>query len=241
MTTFVFVAGGWHGGWCWKRVAERLRKLGHEVHTPSLTGLADRAHLNGPNVTLQTHVDDVLGVLRWEDLKDVVLVGHSYGGMPISGVTDRRPDLIRTVVYLDALWPEDGECTADVTSHETGRSVLAMQVDPDNPPILAAGVPTAQMLGARTPEDVAWLAGKLTPQPEGAMLQPLKLARPIGHRPTMYIVCADWDPGETLRVSYRRAEKAAAGNPQVRVVTMDAPHNAMVTHPDELVEILLQA
>jgi pimeloyl-ACP methyl ester carboxylesterase len=241
MTTFVFVAGGWHGGWCWKRVADRLRKLGHEVHTPSLTGLAERAHLNGPNVTLNMHIEDVLAVLRWEDLKDVVLVGHSYGGMPISGVADRRPDLIKAVVYLDALWPEDGERTADVIGHQTASHVLAMEVDPNNPPILAAGVPTAQMLGARAPEDIAWLAGKLTPQPEGALMQPLKLQRPIGHRPTMYIVCTEFQPGETLKVSYRRSAKAAAVNPNVRVVELDAPHNAMVTHPEALVDLLLQA
>lgn len=95
MATFVLVHGAWHGGWCWQRVARLLRAAGHEVHTPTLTGLGERAHLMGRHVNLDTYIQDILGVLQWEELSDVVLCGHSYGGMVISGVADRVPNTIR--------------------------------------------------------------------------------------------------------------------------------------------------
>src|ERR671922_1840089 len=105
MATFVLVHGDWHGGWCWKRVVTLLRQAGHEVFAPTLTGLGERAHLMhlmSEVIDLSTHIQDVIGVLHWEELSDVILCGHSYGGMGISGVADRRPGGVRTPVYLDA-------------------------------------------------------------------------------------------------------------------------------------------
>ena len=106
MTTFVLVHGGGHGGWCWKRCAQALRARGHEVYAPTLTGFGERAHLASPD--FETFVTDVANVVAFEDLHDVVLTGHSYGGMVITGVMDRVPDRIRHVVFLDAAVPEDG-------------------------------------------------------------------------------------------------------------------------------------
>src|SRR5438128_128006 len=103
MATFVLVHGAWHGGWCWKRVTPLLRAAGHEVYATTLTGLGERVHLASPNVGLALHVQDVVGVLEYEDLRDVILVGHSYGGIVISGVADRVPERLRHLVYLDAL------------------------------------------------------------------------------------------------------------------------------------------
>src|SRR3984957_17388198 len=100
---YVLVHGAWHGGWCWGRVAERLRAAGHRVFTPTLTGLGDRAHLIAPHVGLATHVEDVIATLEMEDLSDVVLVGHSFGCAVIGGVADARADRIRRLVFLDAL------------------------------------------------------------------------------------------------------------------------------------------
>src|SRR3712207_5745958 len=109
MTTYVLVHGAWHGGWCWKKVVPLLRTAGHEVYTPTLTGLGERAHLLSPTITLDTHILDVVNVLEYEELLDVVLVGHSYAGAVISGVADRAPTQVAQLVYLDAFVPRDGE------------------------------------------------------------------------------------------------------------------------------------
>ena len=109
MTSFVLVHGGWHGGWCYNRVAKILRDGGHDVFTPTLTGLGERSHLLQAGIDLDTHITDVMNVIKWEGLTDVVLCGHSYGGFVVTGVSDRMPDKIASVVYLDAFVPEDGD------------------------------------------------------------------------------------------------------------------------------------
>ena len=114
MATYVLVHGGGHGGWCWQRLAPLLRAEGHDVHTPTLTGLGERSHLVRPETDLDTHVTDVAAVLEYEDLTDVILVGHSYGGMVITGTADRVPDRIAQIVYLDAASPRDGQSLVDV-------------------------------------------------------------------------------------------------------------------------------
>ena len=109
MASFVLVHGAWHGSWCWKRVRKALQAAGHDVFTPTLTGVADRSHLLSRDVNLDTHIQDVLNLIEWEELTDIVLCGHSYGGCVVTGVADRIPERIRSLVYLDAFVPEDGE------------------------------------------------------------------------------------------------------------------------------------
>ena len=109
MATFIVVHGAWHGSWCWKRVRKLLQTQGHDVFTPTLTGVAERSHLLSRQVNLETHILDVENLIRWEDLQDVVLCGHSYGGCVIGGVADRMPERIRALVYLDAVVLESGE------------------------------------------------------------------------------------------------------------------------------------
>lgn len=116
MATFVLVHGAWHGSWCWKRVRRLLQSRGHEVFTPTLTGLADRSHLASREVNLETHILDVVNLIRWEELTDIVLCGHSYAGTVITGVADRLPDRIRALVYLDAFVVENGESLAQYVS-----------------------------------------------------------------------------------------------------------------------------
>jgi len=106
MATFVLVHGAWHGGWCWTKTQTALRNMGHDVHSPTLTGLGERSHLLSANITADTHAQDIANVLRWRELKDVILVGHSYGGSVITGAASQRPDDIRALVYLDAFVPE---------------------------------------------------------------------------------------------------------------------------------------
>jgi pimeloyl-ACP methyl ester carboxylesterase len=113
MSTFVLVHGAWHGGWCYKRVAQLLRQSGHEVYTPTLTGLGERSHLMNRTIDLETHVRDIVDVIRWEELSDLVLCGHSYGGMVISGVVEKVPEKIRALVYLDAFVPDSGQALTD--------------------------------------------------------------------------------------------------------------------------------
>ena len=109
MATYVLVHGAWHGGWCWQRVTPLLRAAGHEVLTPTLTGLGERSHLANSAIDLNTHIQDVVNVLEYEDLRKVILVGHSYGGMVITGVSERVPERLTHLVYLDAFVPRDGQ------------------------------------------------------------------------------------------------------------------------------------
>jgi pimeloyl-ACP methyl ester carboxylesterase len=123
MATFVLVHGAWHGSWCWKRVRRRLQQAGHEVFTPTLTGIGERSHLLSKTVDLETQTLDVLNLVKWEELSDFVLCGHSYGGMVISGVADRIPERIRSVVFLDAFVPEDGQCLMDLAPPSGGELI----------------------------------------------------------------------------------------------------------------------
>jgi pimeloyl-ACP methyl ester carboxylesterase len=242
MSTFVFVSGGWHGGWCWKRVADRLRADGHEVYTPTLTGLGERSHLIGPDIDLETHIADVMNVLWWEDLHEVVLVGHSYGGMIITVVADRAPERLSRLVYLDAVWPVDGETNAALIGDQGMQMIGRMQMDPEQPSRILGAEEFARIMGARTPEDVEWLASKLTLHPQGTLTQPTRLEHEDAGVPVLYIACMDGPRGEEgvgLNLSLSRARSRAATDPTVEVVAMQAPHNAMMTHPDELVGLLV--
>jgi len=107
--TFVLVHGAWHGGWCYRQTAAALRKMGHEVFTPTHTGVGERAHKADENITLETHIRDVAGCIEAEEISEVILVGHSYGGMVITGLADRMADRIKALVYLDAFVPDDGD------------------------------------------------------------------------------------------------------------------------------------
>src|SRR5262249_37605119 len=125
MATFVLVHGAWHGSWCWKRVREALRARGHVVFTPTLTGVGERPHLLAPDINLDTHIEDVANLIRLEELTDVVLCGHSYGGCVIGGVVDRVPERIGALVYLDAFILENGQSLHDTLPPDQ----RAVQVD----------------------------------------------------------------------------------------------------------------
>ena len=123
--SFVLVHGAWHGGWCWRRVAELLTARGHRVFTPTLTGLGERSHLLSAAVNLDTHIADIVNVIKWEGLEQVVLCGHSYGGIIVSGVVEEVFPAISSIVFLDAFVPEDGEFWGDVTVPETRQAMEA--------------------------------------------------------------------------------------------------------------------
>lgn len=191
MATFVLVHGAWHGSWCWNRVRRALQAQGHEVFTPTLTGLAERSHLLSPDIDLQTHIEDVVSLIRYEDLSDVVLCGHSYAGIVVSGVADRLADRIAALVYLDAFVLADGQSLHDALppDHRQGQMEAAAAVGEGwrVPPIPA-------LVFNVNAEDAAWVDSQCTPQPLACFQQPLRLrGGPSRARVNHFIYAADWD------------------------------------------------
>jgi len=232
--TFVLVHGAWHGGWCWRRVADRLRRDGHAVFTPTLTGLGERSHLLRPGIDLATHVADIVNVMRWERLSDVVLCGHSYGGFVISGVAEEMHSLTRSIVFLDAFVPENGNTIQKLLSavpavQDAIRAALQrgdLGVPPR--PSEAWGVNEA---------DRQWVDDFCGPQPIGTLTSPIVLsgARENIARKT-YIRAKDY-----ASPSFRRAFAKVQADPSWRWYEVPCGHDVMVDMPERLTELLLQA
>ena len=170
--TFVLIHGAWHGGWCWSRVSALLAAKGHRVFAPSLTGLADRSHLLSPAVNLDTHIADIVNLFKWEDLQDAVLVGHSYGGWPISGAIEKLLPQVSSIVYVDAFMPENGQRGMDLTSAQFQQQLREAVARGES----GRPVPPASAFRILDPKDVAWVAAKMTPQPVGVAMQPITLS-----------------------------------------------------------------
>lgn len=230
MTIFVLVHGAWHGGWCWAETETRLRALGHDTHAPTLTGLGERSHLAHAEVDADLHVQDIVNVIRWRELHDVVLVGHSYGGMIITGVAGQVPAQIAGLVYLDAFVPE-----------QSGKSIFS-GANPERMAKFDAQVANGgftvkpDLFEAWTddPEKQAWLKALCTPHPiecfrRGVTLTGLQ--NTINRR--MYIVAARNRPS-AFWAEYERI-KALGGWITSEI---DAKHDAMVERPSELAQML---
>jgi pimeloyl-ACP methyl ester carboxylesterase len=234
VATFVIVHGAWSGAHAWRWVRPLLREAGHQVFTPSLTGLGERAHLARPETDLATHVDDVAATLRFEDLRDVVLVGHSYGGMVITGVADRMPDRLEHLVYLDAEVPLDGEAEYDLIPDDerqqydeaARRSGGGWLIPPPFPDPLPPGLPV----------DVVWAIERMVPQPLATFTQPLRLANAAssGLRRT-YVLCTEGKEGEPTP---RWVDRVTA-DPEWHTVRLAVPHTAHVLAPGQLAAALL--
>lgn len=231
MAVFVLIHGAFHGGWCWRDVSAGLRKRGHVVFTPTLTGLGAKSHLLTPEIDLDTHIQDVINLMQWEDLTDVVLVGHSYGGMVATGVADRAADRIADIVYLDAIVPENGQSTLDVQPPGRADWMRARAVENGGvsiPPV------EPEIYGVTEPAAKAWVAAKCTPQPFAAFSQKIRLSGRPAERVTkrLYILCTD--PAlPYMQQFYERAVSA-----KWEVLEMATGHDAMVTAPDALTDIL---
>lgn len=233
--TFVLVAGGWHGGWCWKRVTPLLRAAGHGVHAPTLTGLGERAHLLDRDIGLGLHVLDVVNVLEYEDLGGVTLVGHSYGGMVISGVAGRVPERIARLVYLDAFVPEDGQSLFDLLRPE--RREVYLRGAREHGGGWRVPPPPPRALGVTGEEEARWLAAKLTPQPLRTFEEPAWLADPTSAAlPRTYIHCT----AGLLAPSFAPFAERFRDAPGWRYHELETGHDAMLTAPEELAGALLE-
>ncbi|WP_326837721.1 alpha/beta fold hydrolase [Amycolatopsis rhabdoformis] len=230
MTTFVLLHGAWHGGWAWQRVTPALRAAGHDVFAPTLTGLSDRAHLLSPSVGLATHTQDVVALLEAHDLRDVVLVGHSYAGQVVTAVADRVPDRVGTRVYLDAFAGRDGEAAIDLLPETVAGHYRESVAGPGFGWLIP--VRSLTVLGVTAEADLAWLGPRLTPHPWLTYTEPLRLTGAGDGVPAAFVECTDW-----MRVFRPHAERAAASGWPVHELATG--HEAMVTAPDELAELLV--
>jgi len=238
MTTFVLVHGGFHGGWCWKRVTPLLRAAGHQVYTPTLTGLGERSHLAAPEINLSTHIQDILNVLLYEDLTEIVLVGHSYSGMVITGVADRAPERVTRLVYLDAFVPEDGQALGDLIrppANEAASSEVVLR-DGWRVPYPYRERP----FGITAENDVQWVLAKITPQPIKTFTEPIRFIN--GGAPTIprtYIYLRP--PGEPLSDTefVWFAERARTGSGW-KYHELVSGHDAMIIIPEAVAALLLE-
>ena len=231
MATFVVCHGAWSAGWAWKKVRPLLRKAGHEVFTPTYTGLGERFHQVNRSIDLDTHISDMLAVLEYEDLREVVLVGHSYGGMVATGVADRAADRVAQLVYIDAFVPQHGQgafdllpASARASRQEAARSQGDGWLLPPNP------TPPDT-----SPEDVAWITARRRWQPIATFTQPVVLKNPAAAQlPRTYIYCTRATPEDTFGQFARKFRH----DPAWRLLEIDASHSPNVTAPEALAQLL---
>jgi pimeloyl-ACP methyl ester carboxylesterase len=221
-STFVLVHGAWGGGWDWRHVADLLTADGNMVFRPTLTGQGEHSNLSSTNIDLDTHIQDIVNVILWENLHDVVLMGHSYGGMVITGVADRVPDRIKRVVYLDALLPKNGESVNKIVAKQILRPVkdgfiIAPWVTGNPPP----------------PHDV--------PMPAMTFSEPITLTNQDAAMkvPTTYILTVEAGKKPEQDDFYRSYVRAQGYGWPVEI--MEGDHNVQRSHPQELVRLLEQA
>lgn len=229
--TFVLVHGAWHGGWCWRRVSDLLEGKGHKVFAPTLTGLGERSHLMQAGINVSTHVTDVVNVLKWERLYDVVLCGHSYGGFVVSGVAEQAADRIGSIVFLDAFVPQNGESMASITSQAVRDS---LKLAGERGEIGVPPRPAKAFLVNDTDQD--WVDSLTGPQPIETMTEPVTItgARDrIGKK--SYIRAGAYpNPGFDQAFARVKADKTW------RTYEVPCGHDVMVDMPERLAEILLE-
>lgn len=240
MANFVLIHGAWHGGWCWRDTARELRAAGHDVFTPTLTGVGERAHQGGENITLETHVRDACGCIEAEELSDVILCGHSYGGMVITGVADRMADRVRSLVYLDAFVPQHEDSLIGLLKRALPLDVAAGFIGAFRGSSLErnggrmAPIP-AEMFNI-SPENRAWVDRRCVPQALATFEMPLLLTGAgAAVEERLYILADGWDPSP-----FRHFAAQVETQPGWRVVKMRSSHDVMVDMPRELAAELLK-
>jgi len=232
--TFVLVHGAWHGGWAWERMVPYLSNAGYKVFTPTLTGLGEKANLATPDIGLNTHIQDILTLLEKEKLRNVVLVGHSYGGMVIAGVADKEAKRISQLVYLDAFVPRDGQSLADIIGPQ-GMARIREGAK-------AAGqgwrIPPfpVERFGITSEADIAWVKPRLVLQPLKTFEEPVRLTNPAAALlPRVFIYLKKPAMG-----SFDGFAKMAQSSKDWGYYEMETGHDAMVLEPQKLAELLMK-
>jgi pimeloyl-ACP methyl ester carboxylesterase len=231
MSTYVLVHGAWRGSWIWKRVRRQLQAHGHDVFTPTHTGVADRSHMASPHVNLETHIADVANLLRWEELSNVILCGHSYGGCVISGVADRVPERIGALVYLDAFVLENGECLNDKIPQDVRRARIAQAQEVGDgwklPPIPASEFNVNL-------NDRDWVDRQSTMQSLACFEQPLRLSGAIDQIKNVTYILATGYSATPFPQFYEKAKARGW-----KTITIECGHDVMLDRPEELTQLLL--
>jgi pimeloyl-ACP methyl ester carboxylesterase len=231
MAKFVLVHGAFQGGWVYARVARLLREAGHEVYTPTLTGLGERSHLAHHAIDLDTHIQDIVSVFKHEDIADAILCGHSYGGMVITGVAGEIGERIRTLFYIDAHAPADGQSLLDITGAETALAFLdqASRNGGMIPPIPAAVINVNE-------KDCAWVDTMSVAQPLATFVQGVRTgveSNPVGNRTYVF---ATANGGDWFVSTHTQLQE----HPQWKVHRVACGHSIMLDRPQELASLLLE-
>ena len=230
MATIVLAHGAWSAAWAWKKMRPLVAAAGHQFFTPTYTGLGERAHLASPSNDLETHVQDVLGVLTREDLHEVVLIGHSYGGMVATGVADRAPDRVARLIYLDAFVPTNGQALVDLVPPAERQRLLDSVKAGDGWRVTPNPTPPDT-----SPEDLEWVAKHRMPQSVKCFEQPVKLQAEL-NLPRSFIHCTRYADKKPFAQFANRAN----GEPGWQVYELDASHSPNVTAPAAFMEVLEQ-
>ena len=229
--TFILIHGAYHGGWCWRRVADILERHGHKVYAPSLTGNGDRSHLLSMSVNLDTQIADIVNLVTWEDLTGICLVAHSYGGWPASGALEQIHDRIAAIVWLDAFKPHDGERGIDFISPHSRKAMeeAVARGEPGRAP------PPAKLFSV-SDKDYAWIDSKLSPQPNGVAMQPIRLT---GKREMIAKKLYIRVPKYPQAAFDRALAECRADNTWQTLVNETSGHDVMIDEPEWLAEVLL--
>lgn len=240
MATFILVHGAFHGGWCWKKFKSLLINQGHEVYTPTLTGLGERSHLASSQIGLGTHIQDIVNVLEYEDLKQVILVGHSYGGMVITGVADRVFKRIQHLVYLDAFVPKNGQALRHQFSPDNWNRIenRVIRLGDGWRWILPDPKQELSYWGVTSSIDIDWLCKRLVPQSIQTAIEPLEIKNHsfLSRIPRTFIYCTENRPNGT----YHKSEVRARTEQGWRYREINTGHEAMVTAPQKLATLLIE-
>ena len=226
----IVLAGAWSAAWAWKKVRPLMMAAGHQFFTPSYTGLGERAHLASPLNDLETHIQDLLGVLKFEDLREVVLIGHSYGGMVATGVADRARDRIAQLIYLDAFVPTNGQALIDLLPSDERQRLLDSAKTGDGWRVAPNPIPPDT-----SPEDLRWITNFRMPQSIKCFEQPLQLQAEL-NLPRAYIHCTRYADKKPFAQFASRANSEAGW----RAFELGASHSPNVTAPAAFMEVLWQ-